>query len=112
MAQSKWEKISRDLYEALMQMRHSRGIDINDFDIVLDAMERYEAATNHPSDTMMWRANWHKSVKPYWVVTCRLCRVGEVRLPNVEIARKWCVQHSCEDFSHLADEPEAAALEE
>lgn len=112
MTKSEWENISRDLYEALMQMRHSRGIDIGDFDIVLDAMERYEAATNHPSDTMMWRANWHKSVKPYWVVTCRSCRIGEVRLPNVEIARRWCVHHSCEDVIHHEDEPTSAALGE
>lgn len=113
MEQHDWEVIARDLYEALMQNRHSRGIHMDDFDIILDAMEKYENAAGFKPELMMWRVNYHKSMKSYWVVSCRSCNVPDTKLPTVEIARKWCRHHVCEPTRlRLADEQEAAALEE
>lgn len=95
MQEVNWEEIARDLYEALNQTRHTRGVDVGDADIILPAMEKYEAASQCPVRTMMWRVNWHHSVNPYWIVTCRDCTGPEIRLPNVEMARKWCSNHRC-----------------
>lgn len=96
MTQLNHEEVSLRLYEALMQMRHSRGIDIKDFDIILDAMEGCEEFYSLNPSVKMWRVTFHESDKPYWVATCSRCDVGEVKLPMADIARRWCRQHECE----------------
>lgn len=95
MEQPNWEEVSRTLYEALMQMRHSRGIHMDDFDLVLGAMETYESMADIKACTKMWRENYHPSMPTFWVATCMWCEIGEFKLDTVEAARKWCRDHEC-----------------
>lgn len=90
------EEVATKLYEALLQMRHSRGIHVDDSDIVLGAMEHYEKMHGINPNTKMWRVTFHKSDKPYWIATCNQCDVGQVKLPMASSARRWCRQHECE----------------
>lgn len=113
MTEHNWEHVARVLYEAVLQMRQSRGIHVDDVDIILDAMETYEESADITGAVMMWRVNHHKSVTPYYVVTCRQCNTGDIRLPDINSARMWCKTHLCSSPRHRpVVEPAVAGHEE
>jgi hypothetical protein len=95
MEQPNWQEIARDLYEALMQNRHTRGLHLDDAEFILDATERYEQLAGVNTSTMMWRVNYHPSDRPHWITACRVCDADQAHLPTIELARQWCKDHQC-----------------
>lgn len=93
--QDKWQEMARDLYEALLQMKHSRGVDMGDIELVMDAKEKYEEMSGTDTKTIMWLVKFHNSEKGFWKVACLMCDAKQVSVAAVEFARRWRAQHEC-----------------
>ena len=90
-----WQSIALTLYEALMQMRKSRGILQDDLDLMEEAFASYEKNAFFNPNVMYWRVRYHKNDEPHYVAGCFNCEAGEVRLNTLEDARKWAKEHEC-----------------
>ena len=96
MRQTDWEGIARTLYEALMQMRKSRGILQEDMDLMDDAFSAYEKNAFFNPSVMYWRVRYHKTDVEYYQGICFECDGAELRMRTIEDARRWAKEHKCE----------------
>jgi hypothetical protein len=96
MAPTDWKSIAQVLYEALMQMRKSRGIIQDDLDLMDEAFSLYEKNAFFNPNVMMWRVKYHRNDTGFYQTGCFQCDVTEMRLEDLESARKWCKEHQCQ----------------
>lgn len=95
MRKTDWEGIARTLYEALMQMRKSRGILEDDVDIMEEAFSAYEKNAFFNPNIMYWRVRYHRSDEAYYQAGCFECDGADMHLETLNDARKWAKEHKC-----------------